>query len=208
MTTEAVYRFAFLILLLALLTMRVYFMIKVRRSGGRIMPDEGAIQREGGRVVLIVRVVGFFLLMTFLFMYIVGMSWVDLFRFGLPAWIRWMGFGIGLLSVAFWTWVQQVLDVQWSAQLQLVKDHHLITSGPYSRIRHPLYAGLFGWCVALTLLTANWIFTGICILVFLGLLWRIPREEQMMVDAFGDEYKSYMQHTGRLFPKFYRSSHN
>ncbi len=202
MTAETIFRFAFLLLFILLLAMRVYFMIKVRRSGGRIMPDEGAIQREGGRVVLIARVVGFFALMTFLVMYIVGMRWIDFFRFALPTWLRWTDFGIGLLSVAFWTWVQQLLDVQWSAQLQLVKNHHLITSGPYSHIRHPLYAGLFGWCIALSLLTANWIFTAMCILAFFGLLWRIPREEQMMLDAFGDEYKTYMQHAGRLFPKF------
>jgi protein-S-isoprenylcysteine O-methyltransferase Ste14 len=72
------------------------------------------------------------------------MKWIDAFRFPLPDWLRWIGFVIGLISVIFWTWVQSVLDVQWSAQLQLVKDHHLITSGPYARIRHPLYAGLFG----------------------------------------------------------------
>lgn len=202
MTPEVVYRIAFLILFMLLLSMRVYFMIKVRRAGGRIMPDGGAIQREGGQTVFLIRVIGFVGLMAFLIMYIAGMRWIDTFYFALPAWLRWVGFGIGIASVLFWTWVQQVLDVQWSAQLQLSKNHHLITRGPYSRIRHPLYAGLFGWCLALTLLTANWIFTGICVLVFLGLLWRIPREEQMMIEAFGDEYRVYMQHTGRLFPKF------
>jgi protein-S-isoprenylcysteine O-methyltransferase Ste14 len=202
MTTEIVYRLAFLILFMLLLAMRIYFMIRVRRAGGRLMPDEEAVQREGGQPVLLVRVIGFFALMAFLILYIAGMKWIDAFHFPLPAWLRWLGFAIGLLSIGFWTWVQQVLDVQWSAQLQLVKDHHLITNGPYARIRHPLYAGLFGWCLALTLLTANWIFTAICVLVFFGLLWRMPREEQMMIDAFGDEYKTYMQHTGRLFPKF------
>lgn len=202
MTNEAVYRMAFLVLFMLLLAMRIYFMIRVRRAGGRIMPDEGAIQREGGRVVFILRVIGFFALMVFLIMYIAGMKWIDAFLFPLPPWMRWVGFAVGVISVIFWTWVQQVLDVQWSAQLQLSKNHHLITSGPYARIRHPLYAGLFGWCVALTLLTANWIFTAICVLVFIGLLWRIPREEKMMIDAFGDEYRTYMQHTGRLFPRF------
>lgn len=202
MTNEAVYRMAFLVLFMLLLAMRIYFMIRVRRAGGRIMPDEGAIQREGGRVVFILRVIGFFALMAFLIMYIAGMKWIDAFLFPLPPWMRWVGFAVGVISVIFWTWVQQVLDVQWSAQLQLSKNHHLITSGPYARIRHPLYAGLFGWCVALTLLTANWIFTAICVLVFIGLLWRIPREEKMMIDAFGDEYRTYMQHTGRLFPRF------
>lgn len=201
MATENVYRMAFLLLFLLLLAMRVYFMVKVRRSGGRIMPDQDAVRREGGRGVLIIRVVVFLALMTFLVMYFLGLPWIDRFAFSLPAWLHWTGFGVGLITVAFWTWVQVVLDVQWSAQLQLTREHHLITTGPYARIRHLLYTGIFGWCVALSLLTANWIFFGACVLSFIGLLWRIPREERMMIEAFGDEYKSYMQHTGRLFPK-------
>lgn len=48
MESESVYHIAFLVLFLMLLAMRIYFMVKVRRSGGRIMPDEGAIKREGG----------------------------------------------------------------------------------------------------------------------------------------------------------------
>ena len=201
MNTEATYRLAFFVLFVLLLAMRAYFMIKVRRSGGYILPDESAVRREGGRGVLMIRIVAFFALMTFLGMYIAGMKWADAFRFPLPDWLRWIGFVIGLIAIAFWTWVQAVLDIQWSAQLQLTPRHHLITTGPYARIRHPLYAGLFGWCLALTLLTANWIFTAVCVLVFLGLLWRIPREEQMMIEAFGEEYRDYMKHTGRLFPK-------
>ena len=161
MTTEAIYRFAFLVLFVLLLAMRIYFMVKVKRSGGRIMPDEGAVKREGGRGVLLVRVIGFFALMTFLAMYFIGAKWIDAFVFPLPAWLRWMGFVIGLLSVIFWTWTQFTLDIQWSAQLQLTKEHRLITTGPYARIRHPLYAGMFGWAVALALLTANWIFIAV-----------------------------------------------
>jgi hypothetical protein len=34
-----------------------------------------------------------------------------------------------------------------------------------------------------------------------GILWRVPKEEQMMVEAFGDEYKAYMRRNGRFFPK-------
>ena len=202
MTTETVFRIAFFILLAMLFTMRFYFMIKVRRSGGRLTPDKQAVAREGGRTVLVVRVIAFFVLMAFLVTYFLGAKWIDAFLFTLPAWLRWVGFAIGVLSVIFWTWTQVTLDTQWSAQLQLTKDHHLITTGPYARIRHPLYAGLLGWCISLTLLTANWIFTAICALAFAGLLWRIPKEEQMMLEAFGDEYKTYIQHTGRFFPKF------
>jgi protein-S-isoprenylcysteine O-methyltransferase Ste14 len=202
MTTETVFRAAFLILFVMLASMRIYFMVKVRRSGGRIMPDEGAIRREGGRGVFVIRVIGFFTLLVFLVMYILGAKWIDVFMFPLPDWLRWIGFAFGLATVVFWTWTQVTLDAQWSAQLQLTKDHHLITIGPYARIRHPLYAGVFGWCVSLSILTANWIFVAVCALSVAGLLYRVPKEEQMMIEAFGGEYRAYMQRTGRFFPKF------
>ena len=201
MSTETSFRIAFLILFVILITMRVYFMVRVRRSGGQIMPDGQAVAREGGRGVLVIRVIGFFALMIFLVMYFLGANWIDAFPFPLPGWLRWTGFALGVVAVIFWTWTQVTLDTQWSAQLQLTKAHHLVTTGPYARIRHPLYAGIFGWCVALSLLTANWIFVAVCVLSILGLLWRVPKEEQMMIEAFGDEYKAYMQRTGRFFPK-------
>jgi protein-S-isoprenylcysteine O-methyltransferase Ste14 len=199
--TETTYRIAFLILLLALLAMRFYFMVKVRRSGGRLTPDRQAVEREGGRGVFIIRVVFFLLLLVFLGMYLAGMAWIDAFRFPLPDWLRWLGFALGLLSVVFWTWTQIELDTQWSAQLQLTQDHHLVATGPYAFIRHPLYAAMFGWAVSLVLLTANWIFLAMAVLSIAGTIRRVPQEEEMMIEAFGDEYKAYMQRTGRFFPR-------
>ncbi len=201
MTTESTFRLAFAILIMLLFAMRVFFMIKVRLSGGKLMPDRKAVEREGGRGILILRIVFFFLLIAFLVMYIIRSKWIDVFLINLPSWLRWLGFGLGFAAVLFWTWTQVTLDTQWSAQLQLTQNHHLITTGPYTHIRHPLYAGVLGWCVALSLLTANWIFIAVCALSIIGLLWRIPKEEQMMIDAFGDEYRTYMKHSGRLFPK-------
>lgn len=201
MASETIYRIAFFVLFFLLLPMRFYIMVKVHRSNERIMPDENAIKREGGRGFFIFRVIIFFALMAFLAMYSIGMTWIDVFHIPLPDWLRWAGFGIGIVSVIFWTWTQLTLDTQWSAQLQLKRNHQLITTGPYARIRHPLYACIFGWCAALMLLTANWIFVGACLLSIAGLLWRVPKEEQMMIEAFGDEYKDYMKRTGRFFPK-------
>ena len=181
--------------------MRVYFMVKVRQSGGRIMPDKQAVAREGGLVFFIFRVVVFFGLMAFLVMYSFGAVWIDVFLFPMPGLLRWMGFVLGIFTVAFWTWTQITLDTQWSAQLQLTKDHHLITTGPYAYVRHPLYVGVLGWCAALSLLTANWIFVAVCMLSIAMLVRRVPKEEQMMIESFKDEYITYMQHTGRYFPR-------
>ena len=202
MTAESIYRFAFFILFILLLAMRIYFMIRVRRSGERILPDDKAIEREGGRGVFIVRVIVFVALISFLVMYFAGARWIDAFLFPLPGWLHWTGFVIGVLSMISWTWTQVTLDTQWSAQLQLTERHRLITTGPYARIRHPLYAAMFGWAISLALLTANWIFVAIAILSIAGTMARVPKEEQMMIEAFGDEYKEYMKHTGKIFPKF------
>lgn len=204
MTTEIVYRIAFGILLAALFTMRFYFMVKVRRSGERLTPDQKAIEREGGRGIFIIRVIFFLALIAFLLMYLLGAKWIDAFLFPLPAWLHWAGFAVGLLSVAIWTWTQVTLDTQWSAQLHLTKDHHLVTSGPYARIRHPLYTAMFVWAIALALLAANWIFVAFAVLSIAGTVARVPREEQMMLEAFGDEYRDYMKRTGSFCPKFWK----
>jgi len=200
-TEQPIFRVAFLILLAGIFAMRGYFMMKVRRAGERLMPDKGAVAREGGRGVLIARVVVFLILLAFLVMYILGMAWIDVFSFPLPDWLRWAGFVLGLLSLAFWTWTQFALDTRWSAQLQLRKGHRLVTSGPYARIRHPLYAAMFAWAFALALLTANWIFVALAVLTIAGTAARLPKEERMMIEAFGDEYRAYMKRTGRFFPK-------
>jgi protein-S-isoprenylcysteine O-methyltransferase Ste14 len=200
MAIETQFRLAFLFLLVALFAMRFFFMFKVRKTGGRLTPDKEAVKREG-KLSVIIRAIGFFALIAFLVMYLLGAKWIQACAFPLPPWLRWTGFALGLVTVAFWTWTQVTLDTQWSAQLQLKQEHKLITSGPYAFIRHPLYAGMLGWALSLALLTANWIFVGICVLSFAGLLWRVPKEEQMMIDAFGDEYRDYMKRTGRYFPK-------
>jgi protein-S-isoprenylcysteine O-methyltransferase Ste14 len=116
-----VFRIAFFILFILLASMRIYFMVRVRRSGGRIMPDKEAIEREGGKGYFIVRVVIFFALIAFLMMYFAGAGWIDAFSFPLPGWLRWVGFAIGVITVFFWTWVQATLDTQWSPQLQLTE---------------------------------------------------------------------------------------
>jgi protein-S-isoprenylcysteine O-methyltransferase Ste14 len=201
MTGEGIYRIVFVVLLSMLLAMRFYFVARVRRSGGRLMPGREAVVREGGWPVLALRVLVFFLLIAFLAMYIGGVAWLDGLRFPLPDWVRWVGAGLGAVSVIFWTWTQIMLDTQWSAQLQLAEGHQLVTTGPYARIRHPLYTAMCGWAVALALLTANWFFVGVAVLSILAVFLRVPREEQMMLEAFGGEYRAYMQRTGRLLPR-------
>jgi protein-S-isoprenylcysteine O-methyltransferase Ste14 len=203
MDTDTLFRILFWILLSGVLVMRVYFAIQVRRAGERILPDKQAVKREG-RGAFAFRVVAFLLLIAWLVLYALNPSWMQALAIPLPAWLRWAGVALGLASLGLWTWTQVLLGKEWSPQLQLRGEHHLVTSGPYAWVRHPLYTAMFGWAVSVALVTANWVFVALAALSIVGMITRAPREEQMMLEQFGEEYKAYMQRTGRFFPKFQR----
>jgi len=180
--------------------MRIFFAFKVRRTGERVMPDHEAVEREG-RAMFAVRVFLFFILLGWLVLYAVNPTWMGVLSVPFPDWLRWIGFALGLASLGFWSWTQVALGKEWSPQLQLRKEHHLVTTGPYGRIRHPLYTAMIGYGTSLALVTANWFFIVFAITAIAGLFARIPKEEQMMINEFGDEYIAYIQRTGRFLPK-------
>jgi len=200
MTTESTFRLAFWILFGVLLLIRAYSAFRVRQAGERFLPDRAAIEREG-RGMFAIRFVGFFILIALLVFYALNPPWIQALLIPFPPWLRWLGFFLGLTSLALMAWTQVELGTQWSAQLQLREEHHLVTTGPYARVRHPMYTAMFGWGIALALVTAHWIFVVLAVLAIAGLIARVPREEQMMIEEFGEEYKAYMQRTGRFFPK-------
>jgi protein-S-isoprenylcysteine O-methyltransferase Ste14 len=201
MTNENLFRIGFWVLLGGVLAMRAYFSVRVRRSGGRITPDRQAVQREGLPMFL-VRVIAFFVLLAVLILYGFGSPWMRSLAVPFPGWLRAAGFFLALVSLIFEIWTQTVLDKEWSPQLQLQSDHRLVTTGPYARMRHPIYTALVGWAAGFALVTANWIFVAFAILTPMFFFLRVPREEKMMLDQFGGEYREYIKRTGRFFPKF------
>ena len=118
----------------------------------------------------------------------------------IPA-IAW--FGPVAQCAALWLFRRSHVDLgrNWSISLQ-VRDHHaLVKDGVYQFIRHPMYSSFFLLGVAQILLVPNW-FAGGSGLVGAGILYafRVRREEQMMLESFGEEYRAYMTDTKRLIP--------
>jgi protein-S-isoprenylcysteine O-methyltransferase Ste14 len=55
--------------------------------------------------------------------------------------------------------------------------------------------------VSVTLLTTNWLISLSGFLVMALLVIRTNKEEQMLLDRFGQEYRNYMTKTGRFLPR-------
>lgn len=65
-----------------------------------------------------------------------------------------------------------------------------------------MYASQWLWSVAQPLLLQNWIAGWVGPLLFLPLyVLRVPREERMMLEQFGEAYRAYVSRTGRVFPR-------
>jgi len=90
-----------------------------------------------------------------------------------------------------------------SSRLVTVEGQRLVTDGLYRRIRHPLYLGEMTRNLGFTLILTSGYGFALVLLGSVFLLFRIPREERMMLEEFGDEYREYMRRTWRLIPHVY-----
>jgi protein-S-isoprenylcysteine O-methyltransferase Ste14 len=58
------------------------------------------------------------------------------------------------------------------------------------------------WGMAQTLLLQNWIAGWAGLVLFLPMyVSRVPREEQLMMEQFGEAYREYVKRTGRIVPR-------
>jgi protein-S-isoprenylcysteine O-methyltransferase Ste14 len=136
-------------------------------------------------------------------------TWLDFasYRLSPRAKARAAGAGTVLLTAALWLFwrAHRDLGANWSPSLEIGAQHTLATHGVYRVIRHPMYASQVLYGLAQALLLHNWIagFAGLVALLPLYLV-RVPREERMMLDHFGDAYRAYAAQTGRIVPRFQR----
>lgn len=111
--------------------------------------------------------------------------------------------GAAVFAAALWLFQRTHRDLgrNWSVTLEIRDRHVLVTNGVYSRLRHPMYSAFWLWAVAQALLLPNWI-AGPAGLVGFGTLFfcRVWREERLMVETFGDDYRRYMARTDRVIP--------
>lgn len=166
---------------------------------------KGEITSRGSGWMLdfaLTRLAGVLMLLPML-LYLVGS---DLMRPGgapLPPALRWAGAVVAASGVWLLGWSHAHLRHAFSPEVNLADGQMLVTTGPYRRIRHPMYTSFYVFWLGMGLLAANWLVAlpGLTAMTAL-LIYRLPREERLMGEAFGEAYREYQERTGALLPRW------
>jgi len=133
-------------------------------------------------------------------------AWLDRIGvFTFPDWpaLRWLGVSFFAAGDMIRLLALRELGSLYSALLTTQVGHQLIPTGLYRRIRHPFYLGQVvaepGVMLALRIPLAILIVAASVPFV----VKRMNREEQILLDHFGDSYRSYCARTYRLLPHVY-----
>ena len=153
--------------------------------------------RQEQLLLLLLTIGGLLLPLVYIFTH-----WLAFADYNPPAWV--VVAGVPVMAVGLWLfWRSQVdLGDNWSDSLDIHEDHALVTQGVYRLVRYPMESAAWITMVAHALILSNWIagFSGLVCYAFLYFL-RVPREEQMMLDRFGEQYRRTTATTGRVMPR-------
>ena len=104
----------------------------------------------------------------------------------------------GLCSLIALFWLRQSFSV--TPQVR-----GLITTGPYSFVRHPMYLGSVATMAGIVLLKSS-VLAVAMFLAWIGLqFWRSRLEEQLLLEEYPD-YRDYLEETGAFFPRVHMNN--
>jgi protein-S-isoprenylcysteine O-methyltransferase Ste14 len=139
--------------------------------------------------------------MAGLIAYLINPAWMVWAAVPLPIWLRWAGVILGLIAGSLLVWMFRTLGRNLTDTVVTRQQHTLVTTGPYGWVRHPFYSSAAVAILGNSLAAANWFFFVAGCVMFLLLVIRTRKEEENLIARFGDDYRNYMQRTGRFVPR-------
>jgi protein-S-isoprenylcysteine O-methyltransferase Ste14 len=179
---------------------QTYFGRRARPHQAAYALKRGTVGREG-RLNFVVHAAFVFAMGAVIMLYVAAPATLRWSTVPLPGGLRWFGMALGVAGLIGLVEVHRQLGRYWSAYLELQENHQLITTGIYSRVRHPMYTVIIAQLVAMSLISANGLLMALAAGRILMFWVRMGHEEAMLTGQFGDQYRRYMQTTGRLLPR-------
>lgn len=117
--------------------------------------------------------------------------------------LSYSGFGLALAGLAIAMWARISLGEYWSDQIALKVDHQLVRTGPYARMRHPIYSGVLLGVAGGALLVDEWRGVLAFLLLLTNYIVKAKREDKILSGAFPTEFTSHKKSAGFLLPRLY-----
>jgi protein-S-isoprenylcysteine O-methyltransferase Ste14 len=113
-----------------------------------------------------------------------------------------MAAGLAVEAMGLWLAIaaRRHLGSNWSGEISIKVDHRLIRSGPYKRLRHPIYTGLLTMYAGTAVVTGTGLAIGGLAMAAVAYWRKIRLEEANLNVAFGAEYEAYRRETWALVP--------
>ena len=141
-----------------------------------------------------------------LFSIVVPFTWIfsnalAFAHYARPDWLMVPGAVLILGSLALLWRSHADLGRNYCGRLEIIRDAELVTHGVYQFARHPMYLSVYVFALGQSLLVPNWI-CGPSMLISSVLIHavRVPREEAMMEDYYGDAWRAYRDRSHRYWP--------
>ena len=117
----------------------------------------------------------------------------------------WLLVAIVIAAFAFMWWARLHLGRLWSSSVTRKADHHIVDTGPYAIVRHPIYSGLFVAIAAAVGVRASLASIAAASRIVAGIYLKAQLEETFLRAELGaDAYDAYARRVPMLVP-FVRS---
>ncbi len=107
---------------------------------------------------------------------------------------------VALAGIVIRQYAVATLGRYFSTRVMTTPDQHVVDAGLYRYVRHPSYTGLLLTVLGLLLCSTNWLSLACFLVALPGFAYRIRVEEDALVRALGEPYRTYMRRTKRLVP--------
>jgi protein-S-isoprenylcysteine O-methyltransferase Ste14 len=111
------------------------------------------------------------------------------------------GLGAALLGLALAAWARVHLGQHWSDKVVIQPDHDLVRTGPYARVRHPIYSGVLLGIAGTAVVVAEWRGVVAFVVMLLNYTVKARSEDKILDECFREEFREYQQAAGLLFPR-------
>ncbi len=195
MADEQIFRLILIAGFAIIMPAGIYHRVKSRARGERL--DR---RQEGLFVLATLRPLGLASMLG-LITYMINPAWMAWSAVSLATWVRWVGVGVGAVAGSILIWTMHTLGKNLTDTVVTRRDHELITGGPYRFVRHPFYCAFILAVLANSTVPANWFILLTGVSAWLLLVFRTNKEEENLIARFGDDYRGYMERTGRFLPR-------